>query len=258
MDLGLEGKTVIVTGSASNIGRSIALAFGKEKSNVVLADIDADGAGSVAKEVEAAGGQALVVKTDVTDPAQVEAMVKAAQNKFKTIDVLVNDAAIWITKPFIKTTIEEWKKQIDINYLGTVICSKAVLPAMMEQNSGRIVSIGSDAGRIGENKQTVYSGTKGAVLAFTKALATEVGRYGVTVNAVCPGATPGAGEGKRGAWKGVDIPDEIVQKMAKLYPMGRIGKPEDVANAVVFLASAKAPFITGQILSASGGFSRAG
>ncbi|MCX6012166.1 MAG: SDR family NAD(P)-dependent oxidoreductase [Chloroflexi bacterium] len=270
MDLGIKGKTAIVTGAASNIGRGIALTLAGEGANVVIADIDEEGAKLVAKECEAKGVKALPIKTDVTNQENVNAMVKQAADTFGTIDILVNDAAIFITKAFMDTTKAEWDKQINVNYYGTIYCSRAVLDYMKKQGSGRIISVGSDAGRVGENRQTVYSGTKGAVIAFSKALCLEVGRYGVTVNVVCPGATlPEVGAGRRGAW--VNLPTKRdpsrEDAMLKLYPMSkastettpaRFGIPEDVANVVAFYASKQAYFITGQVLSASGGYTRAG
>ena len=202
MDYGLKGKTAIVTGGASNIGRVIALTLAKEGANICISDLDLEGAEGVAKEAEALGVKAIGVKTDVADFDNVNAMVKKVIDELGGVDVLVNDAAVWVTKPFIETTPEEWDFQIKVNYVGTINCTHAVLPNMIDKKGGRIISIGSDAGRVGENRQTVYSGTKGAILSFTKALSLEVGRYGITVNAVCPGATPAAeGPGKRGSWK---------------------------------------------------------
>ena len=268
MDLGLKGKTAIVTGGASNIGRMICLTLAKEGANIAIADIDTEGAEGVAKECQALGVKAMGVTTDLTSKDSVDAMVKKVADEYKTVDVLVNDAAIFITKTFLESTPEEWDKQIHVNYYGTIYCSRAVLDYMIKQDGGRIISIGSDAGRIGENRQTVYSGTKGAIMSFTKALALEVGRYGVTVNVVCPGATsPEPGPAMRGAWKRMaSMPPrpkdpEREKEVLRLYPMGRpgrLGKAEDVANAVAYFASEQAYFVTGQILSASGGYSRAG
>lgn len=257
MELGLAGKTVIVTGAASNIGRAIALAFAQEKSNVVIADVDEEGAQLVAKRVEECGAKALVVSTNITKPDEVEAMVKKAKDTFGSVDVLVNDAAIMQIQPFLDTTLEDWQKMAAVNVFGTAIVCKAVLPYMIEQKKGAIVSISSDAGRIGENRQTFYSGTKGHVIALTKGIAREVGRNGIRANCVCPGATLPLGEGKRGFW--IDAPEitEAPPEMVKQYPLRRMSKPEDVANPVVFLASDAASFITGQTLSASGGFTMA-
>ena len=187
MDLGLKGKTAIVTGAASNIGRMIALTLAAEGANIVIADIDEEGAKGVAKECEAKGVKALPVKTDVTSQESVEAMVKKADDTFGRIDVLVNDAAIFITKVFLETEKPAWDKQINVNYYGTIYCCKAVIPYMQKQGGGRIISIGSDAGRVGENKQAVYSGTKAFVLAFSQALSRDLRPYKIKVSVLCPG-----------------------------------------------------------------------
>ena len=261
MDLGLAGKAVIVTGGASNIGRAITLAFGKEKANVVIADLDIPQAEKVAKEVEALGGQALVVKTDVTKIDEVEAMVKQTVDKFGAVNVLVNNVGWDNLMLFTDTTPEFWDKVISLNYRSDLNCVKSVLPQMIQQKGGAIVNIGSDAGRVGEFREAVYGGCKGAVIAFSKAVARENGRYGIRVNIVCPGVTvPSKDEeiGDSSMWKS-GIKDafspEVQEKAAKSYALRRLGKPEEVANAVVFLASDAASFITGQTLSASGGYS---
>jgi len=262
MELGLEGKTVIVTGGGSNIGRAITFAFAKEKSNVVIADIDEEQGKKVAKEASALGGKVIAIKTDVTDYASVEAMVKKTIEKFGKIDVLVNNVGWVANKLFMKKPREEYMKEITINYLGVINCTRVVLDHFVEHKAGKIVNIASDSGRMGEPREAVYSGTKGAVIAFGKAVAREVGRYGININTICPGATvpekPGTA-GKDSMWAGdvtVEmIPAETKEKMIGHYPLGRLGKPEDAANAAVFLASDAAAFITGQTLSVSGGFS---
>ncbi len=264
MDLGLEGKTVIVTGGAANIGRGITFAFAKEKCNVVIADIDEEQGQKVAKEAEDLGGKVIAIKTDVTDYDSAEAMVQKTLEKFGSVDVLVNNAGYVANKLFLKKPIEEYDKEIKINYLGVVNCTRAVLDHMTERKAGRIVNVSSDSGRVGEPREAVYSGTKGAVIAFGKAIAKEMGRFSITVNAICPGATipeiPGTA-GKESMWAGditVEmVPPETKEKIISQYPLGRMGKPEDVANAAVFLASDAANFITGQTLSVSGGFSMA-
>lgn len=262
MELGLAGKTVIVTGGASNIGRTITLAFAKEKSNVVIADIDEEQAKKVVKEANALGGKAVAIKTDVTDYDSVEAMVKKTLEKFGKIDVLVNNVGWVANKLFMKKPREEYMKELTINYLGVINCTRAVLDHMIERKAGKIVNISSDSGRVGEPREAVYSGTKGAVVAFGKAIAKEMGRFGINVNSVCPGATIPEGPGTAGKdsmWAGditvAMIPPETKDKILSQYPLGRLGKPEDTANAAVFLASDAAAFITGQTLSVSGGFS---
>ena len=261
MDLNLAGKTVIVTGGGSNIGRGIALAFAREGSNVVIADIDEFQGQRVAKESNTLGGKAIVIKTDVTDVGSVAAMVKEALTKFENIDILVNNVGWGMRGLFIEKPRAEWEKEVNINFWGVINCTRAVLSHMLERKHGKIISISSDAGRMGEHREAVYAGCKGGVIAMSKSLARELGRYGINVNVVCPGLTiPADPEytGELSMWKGelaaeVSAP-ETQEKAAKAYPLRRLGKPEDVANVVVFLASDAASFITGQTISVSGGY----
>jgi NAD(P)-dependent dehydrogenase (short-subunit alcohol dehydrogenase family) len=260
MELGLAGKTVIVTGGASNIGRAITLAFAREGSNVVIADIDDVQGKRVADQANQLGGKTIVIKTDVTKYPEVESMVKKTIEEFKKIDVLVNNVGWDIPQLFIDTTEDFWDKVISINYRSDLNCIKAVLPYMIEQKSGAIVSIGSDAGRVGEFREAVYSGCKAGVIALSKAVAREVGRYGIRLNVVCPGVVvPSPDEiGERSMWKGETskfFTPEVQEKAAKSYALRRLGKADDVAKAVVFLASDAASYITGQTLSVSGGYS---
>ncbi len=254
MELGLEGKTVIVTGGASNIGRAISHYFCREKCNVAIADIDREHGEEVAQECRQLGVPAIYVHVDLTSQDSSISLVKQVVERFGTVHVLCNNAGVWVTKPFVESTAEEWERQIRVNYFGTVHCSRAVLDYMIPQRWGRIISTGSDAGRVGENRQAFYSGTKGAVIAFTKALAKEVGRYNITANCVCPGITPGQPD--RGMWLGSEpMSPDSEQAVLRFYPMRRLGRPDDLAAAYVFLASEQAGFITGQTLSVSGGYS---
>jgi len=260
MDLNLADKTVIVTGGGSNIGRGIVLAFAKEKSNVVIADIDEAQGQKVAKEAAALGSEAVVIKTDVTDVNSVKAMVERTLTQFGKIDVLVNNVGWTIDRLFIEKPREEWQKEVNINFWGVINCTRAVLDHMIERKYGKIISIGSDAGRMGEYREAVYAGCKGGVIALSKSLARELGRYNINVNVVCPGVTmPESPEhaGELSMWKGpmgeIFTP-EVQEKAAKAYPLRRLGRPQDVANMVVFLASDAASFITGQTISVSGGY----
>ena len=260
MDLSLAGKTVIVTGGGSNIGRAIVLAFASEKSNVVIADIDESQAKKVAEEAVALGGKAVAVKTDVTSFDSATAMVRRTLEEFGKADALVNNVGWTLDRLFIEKPRSEWEKEVDINFWGVVNCTRAVLDHMMERKYGKIISIGSDAGRMGEYREAVYAACKGGVIAMSKSLARELGRYGININVVCPGVTvPEKPEyaGELSMWKGqmsqVFTP-EAQEKAAKAYPLRRLGKPEDVANVVVFLASDAASFITGQTISVSGGY----
>lgn len=260
MELGLAGKTVIVTGGGSNIGRGISLAFAREGVNLTIADLDEVQAQKTATDARKLGAKAAIaVKTDVTDMANVEATVKKVLDDFGRIDVLVNNVGFDIPMPFTDSTPDFWDKLIAVNYRGMLNCTKAVLGHMIEQKSGAIVSIGSEAGRIGEFREAVYSGCKGGVIAFSKAIARENGPKGIRVNVVCPGMTvPDKDEiGEQSVWnKTLDMfPPEAIEKISKGYPLRRVGKAQDVANAVVFLASDAANYITGQTLSVSGGYS---
>ena len=260
MDLNLAGKTVIVTGGGSNIGRAMALAFAMEKSNVVIADIDEAQGQKVAKEAAALGGKAVAIKTDVTSYDSVTARVKKTIDEFGKIDVLVNNVGWTLDRLFIEKPRSEWEKEVDINFWGVVNCIRAVLDNMIERKYGKIISIGSDAGRVGEYREAVYAACKGGVIAMSKSLARELGRYGININVVCPGVTvPENPEhaGESSMWKGPMaqvFTIEAQEKAAKAYALRRLGKPEDVANVVVFLASDAASFITGQTISVSGGY----
>ena len=260
MELGLEGKTVIVTGGGSNIGRAISLAFAREGSNVAIAEIDEGQGQKVIEEIKALNGHAVLIKTDVTKLADVEAMVKKTLEAYKKIDVLVNNVGWDIPQFFMETTEDFWDKVISLNYRCDLNCMKAVLPHMIEQKHGAIVSIGSDAGRVGEFRESVYSGCKAAVIGLSKAVAREVGKFGIRLNVVCPGVVVPAPEdiGEQSMWKGgvaeVFTP-EVQERAAKGYALRRLGKAEETANAVVFLASGAANYITGQTLSVSGGYS---
>jgi len=258
MDLNLAGKTVIVTGGASHIGRSITLAFAKEGSNVVIADIDEAQGQKVAEKANELGGKAMLVVTDVTDADSVTAMVKKTLEEFGKIDVLVNNAGWGKDRLFIEKPRDEWEREININFWGVINCTRAVLDHMIERRYGKVISIGSDAGRMGEYREAVYAGCKGAVIAMQKSLARELGRYNINFNVVCPGLTvPEDPEsiGEKSAWRDDTVfTPEVREKAIKAYPLRRLGKPEDIANAVIFLASDAASFITGQTLSVSGGY----
>lgn len=259
MDLGLAGKTVIVTGGGSNIGRGIALAFARERSQVVIADWDKPQGEKVAAECRALGAEALAAVTDVANWDQVQAMVKRTLSEFKKIDVLVNNAGWTHDRLFVEKPRAEWEKEIAINLWGPINCIRAVLDPMMERKAGRIVSVSSDAGRMGEFREAVYSACKAGIIGLSKSIAREVGRYNITLNVVCPGLTPAKPDemGDKSMWGGEMVQvftPEAKEKAAQRYPLRRLGTPQDLAGAVLFLASDAAGFITGQTLSVSGGY----
>jgi len=244
----LKDKVAVVTGAGRGIGRGIALELARHGSNVVVADMRYELAQEVAGEIKGMGQQALAVSTDVTLRTQVKEMVTKTLETFGRIDILVNNAGWDKIEPFVKSTEETWDKVIAINFKGVLYCVREVLDHMIERQYGKIISIGSDAGRVGSSGEAVYSGTKGAVIAFSKTLAREMARYKINVNVVCPGPsdTPLFAE------IGQDNP-KLVESLKRVIPWGRLGVPEDIAHAVAFLASDEAGFITGQTLSVSGG-----
>jgi 2-hydroxycyclohexanecarboxyl-CoA dehydrogenase len=263
METGLRGKTVIVTGGGSNIGRGIVLAFAEEKTNIVIAEIDEVQGQKVANKAKELGAQAvLVVRTDVTEYDQVDAMVRETLRHFKKIDVLVNNVGRGFPGQFMEKAREQWERETAFNFWSVISCTRAVLPHMIEQRSGRIVNIGSTAGLAGT--VDIYGACKAAVIALSKALAREFGPYGITVNVVCPWRTlpecPEEDTGERSMWHpakgflGKLHTPELIEELAKSCPLRRLAKPSDIGPAAVFLASDAASFITGQTLSVDGGY----
>jgi 2-hydroxycyclohexanecarboxyl-CoA dehydrogenase len=261
MNLNLEGKTVIVTGAGSNIGRAIALAFARERSNVVVAEIDEAQGGKTAAEATALGATAIVVRTDVTKWESVQAMVRGVEARFGRVDVLVNNVGWTHDALFVEKTRDEWEREIQINLWGMINGTRAVLDGMIARKAGAVVSMGSDAGRMGEFREGVYGACKAGVIALSKSIAREVGKFGIRLNVVCPGMTMPKSDDDVGAlsmWTAEEnrawrTPD-MQARIAKAYPLRRVATPDDVTGAVVFLASDAAGFVTGQTLSVSGGY----
>ena len=245
----LRDRVAVVTGAASGIGRAIALALGAEGARVAVLDLDEAGAVAVAAEIVSAKSDAHPWQVDVADPARVEAAIGAVIRRWSTVHVLVNCAGWDRPIPFVDTTPDFWDKILAINLKGPIACTRAVLPAMIAQNYGKIVSIASDAGRVGSTGEAVYSAAKGGLIAFTKTIARETARHRINVNCVCPGPsdtplfqTEFAGPSPK-----------LAESLKRVIPWGRLGTPGDIAPAVVFLASDDAGYITGQTLSVSGG-----
>ena len=264
MDLGLKDKAVIVTGGGSNIGRAIVLGFAREGARITIGDIDTSQANAVADEARKAGAAAVqVAQCDVTALDQVQAMFKQTTDAYGAVDVLINNVGWDKLMFFTETTPDLWAKIIQVNFVGMLNCTHTALAIMAPQNKGAIVSISSDASRQGEPREAVYGGMKAGVNSFMKTIAKENGRNGIRCNVVCPGVTIPAENSEVGAnsmWVNKDsmfTPEQIAQ-IAKSLPLKKIGRPEDVANAVVFLASEAAGHVTGQVLSVSGGYSMIG
>lgn len=243
---GFEGKVAIVTGAGHGIGREIALSFARGGAEVVVTDIT-DAIYEVGKEIEALKTIALPVKCDVSNLEQVKDTEEQILERFKTIDILVNNAGIYPMKSFLEMTAEDWSRVLNINLNGVFNWTKAVLPIMVKKKYGKIVNISSIAGAVvGFLNLTHYSASKSAIAGFTKSLALEMAQYGINVNAVAPGP--------------IDVTDMIKENVTvyeqtvKTIPLGRMGRPVDIANLVVFLASDESSFITGQCIISDGGY----
>ncbi|MBI4319511.1 MAG: SDR family oxidoreductase [Chloroflexi bacterium] len=246
MDLLLGGKVAVVTGGGSGIGQATALTLAREGANLVVADRNIDGARATADEIRRLGGSAIAVPVDVSDAEKAREMVEAALAEYGQLDILVNNAGVAFRKLFVESDRRDWDIDIHVNLYGAMNCCKAAIQHMIDRRYGKIVNIASDAGKTGEQKYTSYAAAKAGVIAFTKSLAREVGRYHINVNSISPGTieTP----------LSASVLPEDRGPMIKMYPMGRLGKPEDVANAVVFLCSDLSEFITGQAISVNGGY----
>ena len=253
MELGLKGKNVVVTGGGTNIGRAIALAFATEGSNVAIAELNRAAGEQVAAEVQAMdnGATAIVIDADVTDKARTDAMMAELVSRLGGVDVLVNNVGWTIDRLFLEKTRDEHVREVDLNLWGAINCINAVLPHMIDRQSGSIVSISSDAGRMGEYREAVYSACKAGVIALSKSIARETGRYGLRLNMVCPGLVVPAQQdvsNPDSMWaQGMQdiFTEDVLERVRRAYPLRRMGTAQEVANAVVFLASDAASFITG-------------
>ena len=244
----LEGKIVIVTGAGQGIGRAIALGFAHEGANVVIDDLRDRDVERVAEEVRALGARALPVKADVSKEEDVNGMVRKAIDEFGGVDILVNNAACvhFEYKHFQQTEVAEWDEQINVTFKGVLYCCKAVIPYMIDRGGGRVINITSEGAKIRNPKTSIYNACKAAVATFSQSIAGELARYGILVNCVAPGTIET--EAFTLPW-----PERTRQRIIASVPLRRIGEPEDIANMVVFLASDKARYITGQHFSVNGG-----
>ncbi|NML31872.1 2-hydroxycyclohexanecarboxyl-CoA dehydrogenase [Paraburkholderia antibiotica] len=250
------GKTVVVTGGGGGIGGATCRRFAAEGARVAILDRSLAAAEQVRDEIRAADGVAEALQCDITSRIEVDAAIAATEARLGTIDVLVNNAGWDVFRPFVKTEPAQWDKLIAINLIGALHLHHAVLPGMVARKSGRIVNIASDAARVGSSGEAVYAACKGGLVSFSKTIAREHARHGITVNVVCPGPTDTAlfADYKEGAGN----PDKLLEAFQRSIPLGRIGQPGDLPGAITFFASDDAGFITGQVLSVSGGLTMAG
>lgn len=244
----LSGRTAIVTGAAQGIGFETARRLAEAGASVMLADIQDDKLREASERLAADGYDVAATVCDITDVAQTEAAARATLDRWGRIDILVNNAAAWTVQFFSKMTPEEYSRDVAITLVGTMNMTRAVLGPMTEAKRGAIVNLISDSARTGEVRLSAYAAAKAGVVAFTKSIAKESARFGIRVNGVSPSTTntPGA-RTSIDAWGGAE-------KVASAYPLGRLGEPSDLANAILFFASPLTPWVTGQILSVNGGF----
>ena len=246
----LDGKTAIVTGSRRGIGRAIALAMAKAGASVVVSDISQTDCEKVVDEIKSTGGKGLAVKCDVTSTAEVENMVRKAVAEFGKLDILVNNAGIIAFKPFLELTDEEWDSTLGVNLKGQFLCARTAAKEMIKNKRGRIINIASiSSGGCGIAFPLVahYTASKGGVMALTEALALELTSQGINVNAICPGAID------TDMVKGVKDSGQLEPLLLRI-PKGRLGKPEEIANLAVFLASDEADYISGSAIVIDGGW----
>jgi 2-hydroxycyclohexanecarboxyl-CoA dehydrogenase len=251
-----ENKTVIVTGGGGGIGGATCRRFGREGARVAVFDLNHEAARKVAADIQQTGGKAEAFECDITRRSSVDAAVAAAESRLGPIDVLVNNAGWDVFRPFTKTEPAQWDKLIAINLTGALHMHHAVLPGMSARKAGRIVNIASDAARVGSSGEAVYAACKGGLVAFSKTIAREHARHGINVNVVCPGPTDTAlfADYKEGAGN----PEKLEKAFRRSIPLGRIGQPDDLPGAILFFASDDAAYVTGQVLSVSGGLTMNG
>ncbi len=252
----MTDRVALVTGAGQGIGRAIAETLAAAGHHVAIADLNQATADDAASAIRGAGGTAVALSVDVCDTLAVRSAVGAVGEQLGPIDIVVNNVGFDELMPFLETTEEFWDRILDVNFKGALRVIQATAPQMIERGWGRIVNIASDAGRVGSSLEAVYSGAKGGIIAFSKTLARELARTGVTVNAVCPGPTDtpllrgiADASGDDGA--------NVIGAMTRSVPMKRLAEPSDIAGAVAYFASDAAAYVTGQTLSVSGGLTMA-
>ncbi len=246
----LEQKRVLVTGAASGIGRATAHALAHAGARVFVADLDEAGGEQTCHAVRDAGGEADFVPLDVMDDESIAALADAVLGRGAAPNVVVNVAGWDRVEPFLDNSVEFMERVVRLNLLGTIKVAKAFLPAMVDAGTGAVVNVASDAGRVGSSGETVYAGAKGGVIAFTKSLAREMAPHGIRVNCVCPGPTDTP------LFR--SLPEKLQAALTRAIPFRRLARPEEIADAILFFASPRSDFITGQVLSVSGGLTMAG
>ncbi|MEM0356929.1 MAG: SDR family oxidoreductase [Candidatus Bathyarchaeia archaeon] len=248
----LKNKIALITGAGSGIGQASATLFAKEGAKVAVVDLVKEAGEETVKMIKDSGGDAIFIQADVTKAGDVQKMIETTVNRYGRLDILFNNAGVNIMAPITETSEELWDKIININLKGVFLGCKYAVPVMVKQQGGVIINTASTFAWVGALNFSAYCASKGGVLAFTRALALELAPYKIRVNCICPGTieTPLV----RQIWEKSGKPEEMRESRLKLHPIGRLGKPEDVANAALFLASDEASFITGTALFVDGGY----
>ena len=247
-----QNKVAIVTGAASGIGRAAALGFGGEGASVVIVDIDAKAGAEAVAEVQATGGDALMSLTDISDEVQVKAMVDEIVAKYHKVDILVNNAGIYHQGDVLSTPLDIWNKILGVNLTGAFLCTKYAAAAMVQQGSGVIINVASEAGLVGIKGQVTYNVSKGGMLQLTRSCAVDFADKGIRVNCVCPGTTETPLV--KAAVNRAKDPQAARRALESVRPLNRLGTPEEIASAILFLASDEVAYATGAVLSVDGGF----
>jgi len=246
----LDDKTAVVTGGGSGIGRATCEVLAEVGARVFVGDIDLERAEATAAAIRRMGGEADAIPLDVTDGDSIDTFARVVHGEVGKVDVVVNAAGWDKIEPFVRNTPDYWDRIVALNYMGVVRFTRAFLDPMIEANAGRIVNVASDAGRVGSMGETVYAGAKGGVIAFSKSLAREMARHGITVNCICPGPT--------NTPLFASQPEKMREALIRAIPLRRLAEPRNVADAILFFSSNRAEFITGQVLSVSGGLTMVG
>lgn len=247
----LDGQVAVVTGAAQGIGRAIAERLAAEGARVLIADLDGAKAEESAAGLNGGGDRAVGLTLDVAEPDAGTRLTQAALDRFGRLDILVNNAGWSRNQPFLEDTGDYWERVIAVNFRAVIACSRAALDPMIAQGGGRIISIASDAARVGTPREAVYAGSKAGIIGFSKSLAAEMARHQITVNVICPATTDTP------LVRGM-LSEEQISRRIRAIPLGRLGLPADIAHAVAFFASPDASWITGQVLSVNGGMTRLG
>ena len=250
----LKGKVAVVTGGGGGIGSATCRRFAEEGAKLAVLDIDLESAQAVAASIP--DSDTLALRVDITNLENVEQSIEQTEQQLGSVDILINNAGWDVFRPFLKTNPTFWRKVIDINLVGVLNMHHVVLPGMVKRGYGRVVSVSSDAGRVGSSGESVYAACKAGMIGFARTLAREHARQGITFNVVCPGPTDTALFSSYS--EGAGDPEKLRNAMQRAVPMGRIGTPDDLPGAIAFLASDDAAYITGQVISVSGGLTMSG